>query len=173
METNTLYQFGRFKPVVNFDRPEAAEIFCLGHAWYQPEDWGCWTSKESAELGFRLNRAQQRPTVFLGILPPPGGASLTISVNGKQLRGFANFGERKIVRLVLDDAASAAGPGQYFPVRIRVTVSRTQDMSELDSSTDKRKLGAAFLFVTCFDSNSLMERVEFLEKLLTDDVMER
>ena len=173
MEANTLYQFGRFKPIVNFDRPEAAEIFCVGQAWYQPEDWGCWTSKESAELGFRINKSLVRPTIFLGVLPPPGGANLTISVNGKQLRGFADFGERKIVRLVLDEAASAPGSGQYFPVRIRVTVSRTQDMSELENSTDVRKLGAAFLFVTCFDSSSIMERMEFLEKLLTDDIMAR
>ena len=172
MEVNTVYKFGRARPILNFDHPEAAEIFCVGHAWYQPEQWGCWTSKESAEIGFRINRSHLRPTVFIGMIPPPNGAELTVSVNGKPVRGSSRITGKKVLRLVLDETVRTAGTGQYFPVRIRLTVNRTQNMRELPNTTDIRNLGAGYLFVACFDSNSIVERIEFLEKLLTDDLTE-
>ena len=35
---------------------------------------------------------------------------------------------------------------------------------------DTRSLGAGFLFIVCFDRNSILDRIEFLEKVLTDEI---
>jgi len=171
LKMNTLYRFGRIKPIADFDQPEAAEVFCIGQSWHQPESWGTWTSKEFTELGFRISKTHAQPTVFLGLLSPPGGANLTISVNGKQVQGFAQMVGKKVVRLLLDEVSAGETAGlPFFPVRIRCTVSRVQNMRDVEKSMDTRSLGAGFLFMVCFDRNSILDRIEFLEKMLTDEI---
>jgi glycosyltransferase involved in cell wall biosynthesis len=170
LDMNTLYRFGRLQPLASFDNPAAAEIFCVGHAWHQPESWGIWTSKETAELGFRVERSALPATVFLAVLPPPGGANLTISIDGKQVRAFANVSVRKIIRLFLKGDTSDAGSSLYMPVRLRTTVNRVQSMREVASSQDDRQLGLGFLFIVGFDGNALLERLEFMERIVTGDL---
>ena len=167
---NALYRFGRVQPLANFDRPAVAEVFCVGHAWHQPESWGIWTSKETAELGFRVERDALPATVFLAVIPPPGGANITISVDGKQVRAFADLSVRKIIRLFLKGDVSDAGSSLYMPVRLRTTSSRVQNMRDVESSRDDRQLGLGFLFMVGFDGNAIMERLEFMERIVTGDL---
>ena len=170
LETNTLYRFGRIRPIVDFDQADAAEVFCLGQAWHQPEPWGNWTGKESVELGFRVERANADLTVFMGLLPPPGGANVTISVNGKHVRALSNMTSHRVVRLSIDGSAGEAATSAFIPVRIRTTVSRVQDMNAVKESCDNRHLGLGFTFLTCFGSTAVVERMEFLEKLVTGEL---
>ena len=170
LEANTLYRFGRAKPVVDFAQTDAAEMFCLGQSWHQPELWGNWTCKESVELGFRVEKANAELTVFLGILPPPGGANVTISVNGKHGRAFSNLSSHKVIRLAIDSSIDDGTGGAYFPVRVRTTVSRMQDMGAVKESSDNRQLGLGFTFLTCFSRTAVIERMEFLEKLVTGEL---
>ncbi|HEX4080749.1 MAG TPA: glycosyltransferase family 1 protein [Rhizomicrobium sp.] len=170
LETNTLYLFGRPKPIADFDQADAAEMFCLGQSWHEPESWGNWTCKESVELGFRVERASADLTVFLGVLPPPGGGNVTISINGKHVRAFSNISSQKVVRLAIDTTSDEGGRGAFFPVRIRTTASRLQDMSAVNASSDSRLLGLGFTFLVCFGSTAVVERMEFLEKLVTGEI---
>jgi hypothetical protein len=142
----------------------------MGHAWHQPEPWGNWTGKEVAELGFRINNECDRPTMFFGIVPPPGGANLTLSLNGKQSQTFSNVTGRKIVRVALDEAIRVESGGHYTPIRVRISVNRLQNMGGVEGSFDQRQLGAGFLFVVGFDRSALVERVEFLEALITHEI---
>ncbi|MBV9063618.1 MAG: glycosyltransferase family 4 protein, partial [Alphaproteobacteria bacterium] len=171
LDINTFYRFGRPEPVKTFDHPRAAEIFCLGQAWYQPESWGTWTAREAAEIGFRISTANPRPTVFLGLSSPPGPpASLIIAVNGKQIKTVGEFTGRKVVRISLEEERQHAGGGTFLPVRIRVTASRIQNMREIEGSNDERMLGVAYLFIVGFDQTSMAERLEFLEQVVADEI---
>jgi hypothetical protein len=117
-----------------------------------------------------VDRVHADLTVFLGILPPPGGASVTISVNGKHVRAFSNISTHKVVRLAIDGTADDAATTAFFPVRIRTTVSRVQDMSAVKDSPDNRQLGLGFNFLICFSKSAVIERMEFLEKLVTGEL---
>jgi glycosyltransferase involved in cell wall biosynthesis len=169
LEMNSLHLFGRPKPLVAFDETGGAESFCLGQSWHRPEDWGIWTSKESSELGFKILKSCQQPTVFLGVVAPPGGAKISLSLNGKHLRDFPEFVGKKTIRIQIPEELLEGG-GQYAPIRIKIAASRVQRMQELKDSGDHRTLGAGFLFVAAFDRGSVHERIEFLELVMTDEL---
>lgn len=170
LEANTLYRFGRAKPIENFEFSDAAEMFCVGQSWHQPESWGNWTSKETVELAFRVDRTDPELTIFMGILPPPGGANVTVSVNGKHVKAYSNLTGYRVVRLVVDGSTGDSVGGVYFPVRIRTTVNRLQDMAASKGSADSRQLGLGFMFLTCFGKSAIAERIEFLEKLVIGEL---
>jgi glycosyltransferase involved in cell wall biosynthesis len=172
LEMATFYKFARSAPLQRFDRPEAAEIFCMGHVWHQPESWGTWTNKEVAELGFRISSAHTNPTIFLGLASPPGGASATIHRNGKLAVNVPPFTGRRVVRIPLqehpDEEPASGGP--FIPVRLRIVSSRAQNMRDLEGSKDVRILAMGYAFIIGFDRNSIFERLEFMEKMLTNEL---
>jgi len=170
LDLNKLYRFGRLQPLVSFDSPAAAEIFCVGQSWHQPESWGSWTSRETAELGFRIERSALPATLLLAVIPPPGGANISLSVNGKQVRAFGNIAARKIVRLFLREDGGESAASQYVPFRLRTSVNRVQNMQEVTTSPDDRSLGLGFLFMIGFDGNAVLDRLEFLERIITGDL---
>jgi hypothetical protein len=43
-------------------------------------------------------------------------------------------------------------------------------MREVASSQDDRQLGLGFLFLVGFDGNALLERLEFMERIVTGDL---
>jgi glycosyltransferase involved in cell wall biosynthesis len=169
LDTNVLYQFGRPEPVKDFEKPKAAEVFCAGNMWHQPEAWGTWTSKELSEIAFRVKSEHERPALFLGLNAPPGGAAITVQLNGKQAVSFPHFTGKKIVRLSLEDVNSASDL-QFTPVRLRISSSRVQNMREIANSQDSRMLGVGYLFVIAFDRTSIFERLEFMEKVVTNEI---
>src|SRR5206468_2777309 len=82
LQMGAYYRFGRPEPLKHFDHPESAEAFCGGQSWHKTEAWGAWTSKDTAELNFRVSTAHESPAIFVGIKSPPGGpAGVTIAVN--------------------------------------------------------------------------------------------
>jgi hypothetical protein len=170
LELNKLYRFGRLKPLANFDNPTAAEIFCIGQAWHQPESWGSWTSRETAELGFRVERAALPATILLAVIPPPAGANVSLTVNGMQVRTFGNISARKIIRVFLQEDAAEPGTAPYVPVRLRTSVNRVQNMREIANTADERHLGLGFLFMIGFDGSAVLDRLEFLERFITGDL---
>lgn len=169
LEMNVLYQFGRPEPVRDFDQPKTAEMFCLGHTWHQPESWGTWTNKEASEIGFLVSSVHQHPAIFLGLTSPPGGGSVVIYVNGRQVATLSQFVGKKIVRISLEDIAAPEAP-EFVPVRLRVVASKVQNMREIAKSEDVRLLGAGYLFLIAFDRTSLFERLEFMEKVITNEI---
>ena len=112
---NTLYRFGRIKPI-DFDEPKLLKCSVSASHGINRKVGEPWTSKEFTELGFRISKTHAQPTVFLGLLSPPGGANLTISVNGKQVQGFAQMVGKKVVRLLLDEVSAGETAGLHFPV---------------------------------------------------------
>jgi hypothetical protein len=91
-------------------------------------------------------------------------------VDGKQVRAFTNVSSRKIIRLLLKAETNDSGTSLYVPVRLRTTASRVQNMREVASSQDDRQLGLGFLFLVGFDGNALLERLEFMERIVTGDL---
>ncbi len=43
-------------------------------------------------------------------------------------------------------------------------------MQDVQSSQDNRQLGLGFLYMIGFDGNALLERLEFLERIVTGDL---
>jgi glycosyltransferase involved in cell wall biosynthesis len=173
LQIGTYYRFGRPAPLKRFDLPQSAGMFRSGHTWHRTENWGSWTSKESAELAFRISAKRERPVVFLGLMAPPGGnAGATIAVNGKEVVSLNRFTGRRIVKVPLDMEGLAAREesDEYINVRLRIAASRLQDMSLVESGKDKRMLGMGYTFLIAFDRSSILERLEFLERVVTNDI---
>jgi hypothetical protein len=171
LKVGTFYRFGRPEPLKHFDEPESAELFCTGYAWHQPEPWGVWTSKESAELAFGVCPTdRQLPTIFIGLKPPPGAASVTVAVNGKQVLSLGQFSTRRIVRIQLQDETSPPDEYRVVSVRLRISASRVQNMKQIENSRDTRILGIGYFFLVGIDRSSVFERLDFLERMLTNEM---
>lgn len=171
LKLGTFYRFGRSEALKQFDQPESAETFCTGYAWHQPESWGAWTSKESAELAFSIRPTdQQLPAIFLGLRPPPGAASVTVTVNGKQILSTGQITTRRILRIQLPDDGSQKDEQGLIPIKLRISGSRVQNMKQIENSRDSRILGIGYFFLVGIDRSSILERLDFLERMLTNEM---
>lgn len=171
LRVGTFYRFGRSEALKQFDQPEAAERFFTGYAWHQPEPWGVWTSKESAELAFSVHPSEEQlPTIFIGLKPPPGAASVTVAVNGKQVLSLGQFTTRRIVRIQLQEEILHKDEKGLVPIRLRISASRVQNMKQIENSKDTRILGIGYFFLVGIDRSSIFERLDFLERMLTNEM---